>query len=131
MKTPLRFIAPILLLFVTLLWGAPVEAKWDHHDNNRRNSLQWRGRVDDKIDIYIQGRSVRQVVLSGRRPQHVRYDFDGRLPRRTEFVRVVSKTGRGSVYVRQQPRSSNNYTAVVRIYDPKGGADRYRFRLQW
>ncbi len=131
MKTILRVLPALFLLFLSLAWSDPAEAKWGNNNDNGRNSLVWQGRVDDKIDLYIQGRSVRPVVLSGRRPQNVRYDFDGRLPRRTVIVRIASKRGRGQVYVRQLPRSSNNYTAIVRVYDPKGGADRYRLRMQW
>jgi hypothetical protein len=113
------------------MFSQPAEAIWDNNNHNGRNSLVWQGRVDDKVDLYIRDRSVRHVVLTGRRPQNVRYDFNGRLPRRSVFVRIVSKSGRGQIYIRQLPRSSNNYTAIVRIYDPRGGDARYRVRMQW
>ncbi|ABL65708.1 hypothetical protein [Chlorobium phaeobacteroides] len=129
MKTVVRIVTSLFLLFVCLVWSAPVDAKWNN--NNGRNSLDWRGRVDDTIDLHIQGRSVRSVVISGRRPQNVRYDFDGRLPRRTTLVRIVVKRGRGLIYIRQLPKSSNNYTAIVRITDSRRGIDNYRIRMQW
>jgi hypothetical protein len=31
----------------------------------------------------------------------------------------------------QAPEASNQYTAIVRIDDPKGGADTYEFELVW
>jgi len=130
MKSFLRLLPGVILAAGTLFVSAPAEAKWDNHDD-RRGSLVWRGRVDDKVDLYIRDRSVRAMVVSGRRVENQRYDFDGRLPRRTEYVRLEKIRGRGAAYVRQQPRSSNNYTAIVRIYDPLGGAAPYRLRMKW
>ena len=46
-------------------------------------------------------------------------------------VERVQQLGRGKITVQQQPTARNNYTAIVRIEDSKGGADRYRFNLAW
>ena len=39
--------------------------------------------------------------------------------------------GRGDVLVIEQPTSRNNYTATLRIRDPRGGAARYRIVAYW
>lgn len=130
MKSLVRLLPGVILAAGTLFMSAPAEARWDNKDD-RHGSLVWRGRVDDKVDLHIRDRSVRTYVLSGRRVRNERYDFNGRLPRRTTMVRLASQNGRGRMYIRQLPRSSNNYTAIVRIHDPRGGADAYRFRLVW
>jgi len=44
---------------------------------------------------------------------------------------VADQTGRGSVSVVQQPSSWNNYTAVIRVYDPRSGYGAYSFDLGW
>jgi hypothetical protein len=46
-------------------------------------------------------------------------------------VRAVVNSGRGDVSVVQQPTASNNYTAVIRIFDRSSGADVYRITAYW
>jgi hypothetical protein len=46
-------------------------------------------------------------------------------------VQVERKDGRGDVTLLEIPWDGNDYTAVVRVSDPKGGDDRYHFRLTW
>jgi hypothetical protein len=41
------------------------------------------------------------------------------------------ENGRGDVHVIQQPSRRNDYTAVVRVSDPRGGADAYRISAWW
>ena len=47
--------------------------------------------------------------------------MNGGLPRNDVQVVVNNQSGRGSVSVVQQPSSYNNYTAVIRVYDPRPG----------
>ncbi|HBY61609.1 MAG TPA: hypothetical protein DEH78_17445, partial [Solibacterales bacterium] len=44
---------------------------------------------------------------------------------------VTRLDGRGTVAIAEQPSAANGFTVRVRIDDPKGGADTYRFRLNW
>ena len=55
----------------------------------------------------------------------------GGLPRRDVQVMVTDQYGRGSVSVVQQPSSYNNYTAVIRVNDPRPGYGDYRFDVSW
>ena len=97
-----------------------------------RNLLRWTGDVDDALEIRIQGDRIDYRTLSGKSVRHVRADFvNGGLPRNDVQVFVTDQTGRGSVSVVQQPSSWNNYTAVIRVYDPRSGYGAYSFDLGW
>ena len=93
--------------------------------------MTWSGRVDDRVQIRIRGRSASARILSGRSLSQVRYDFRRSLPRSNVYVSVDKREGRGDVRVVQQPNRSNNYTAIVEIYDSKGSDDYYRFDVSW
>jgi len=97
-----------------------------------RNLVRWTGDVDDALEIRIQGDRIDYRTLSGKAVRHVRADFvSGGLPRNDVQVFVTDQTGRGSVSVVQQPSSWNNYTAVIRVYDPRSGYGAYSFDLGW
>ena len=87
--------------------------------------------MDDVVDISIRGNTVEYRTRSGAGISEVRSRLlGGALPRREGGVRV-SGNGRGSVQVVQQPSQSNNYTAIIRITDPRGGASDYNFEARW
>ena len=44
---------------------------------------------------------------------------------------VNKRNGRGQVSVIDQPNQSNNYTAIIKIDDDKGGADDYEIEVEW
>ena len=97
-----------------------------------RNLMRWTGDVDDALEIRIQGDRIDYRTLSGKSVRHVRADFvNGGLPRNDVQVFVTDQTGRGTVSVVQQPSSWNNYTAVIRVYDPRSGYGAYSFDLGW
>ncbi len=94
-------------------------------------SMEWRGTVDDVIQIRIRNRNAQTRHVSGRQYNDADFNFNGRAPRRNANVRVDKQDGRGRVFIVQQPNRRNNFTTLVQIVDSKGGADRYRFRLSW
>jgi len=103
-------------------------------DNDRygRDVLQWSGDVDDALEIRIQGDRVDYRTLSGKTVRNVRANLTrGGLPRNDVQVVVTDLTGRGSVSVVQQPSSWNNYTAVIRVSDPRPGYGDYRFDISY
>ncbi len=93
--------------------------------------MYWEGSVDGEIEVSVQRRNATYRVINGRNPTGIRADFDGQLPRSEVQVSVRKIRGRGDVEVITQPESYNNYTAVIRIRDPRGGADAYAFELDW
>lgn len=99
--------------------------------DNGRGSMTWRGSVDDTVRVSIRGRSAVTRTLRGQATVGVNFNFNEALPRRSVYVRVDKRNGRGSVRVIQQPTSRNNYTAIVEIRDSSGGRDGYVFDLNW
>jgi hypothetical protein len=94
--------------------------------------LRWSGEVDKVVEIRIQGRRVDFVTRSGVPLYNVRYDVRGAgLPAADVPLDVRRFAGRGDVTIAQYPRAWNNWTAVIRIDDSRGGADMYDFDLRW
>ena len=94
-------------------------------------SLQWRGQVDDRVQLVIRGRQIQERTLSGSQMSQGRADFTSGLPNEPVRVSVRNLTGRGDVRVVQQPSRQNGYTAIVEIYDPTRGAQEHRVQLIW
>lgn len=95
-------------------------------------SVVWRGRVDDTVELRIRRQNVQTVTTSGQDYGDGRFDFDGGgMNRDSEDVQVSKESGRGRVYIVQRPNRRNRWTTIVRIEDRKGGADRYRVRVTW
>ena len=99
---------------------------------SERDALRWSGDVDDAVEIRIQGNRIDYRTLSGKSLRNVRANLvSGGLPRNDVQVMVNDISGRGSVSVVQQPSSWNNYTAVIRVYDPRPGYGGYNFDVSW
>jgi hypothetical protein len=94
-------------------------------------SMEWRGTVDDVVQIRIRNRNARSRAISGRAYNDDDFSFNGRAPRQNANVSVDKRDGRGQIFIVQQPNRRNNFTTIVQIVDKKGGPDRYRFTLNW
>jgi hypothetical protein len=98
----------------------------------KRQSARWVGRVDSVSDVYFRrGRSWSTTVSGSDKKNRGSARFTAPLPRKNVMVGLEREMGRGVVSVRQQPKASNDYTAIVRIQDRKGAVGRYRFTLNW
>src|ERR1051325_5357216 len=100
-------------------------------DTGRGGCMTWRGRVDDDVRIRICGGSADVETIGGTPYYDGQPNFSNSLPPRRVTVRLTMKRGRGDIFIEQQPSRENDFTAVVRIKDPKGGASDYEFELQW
>lgn len=98
---------------------------------SQSGSLTWSGRVDDRVNIIIKGRDVRTQTIAGTNPTGVSQNMSGALPNRSANISVNKRNGRGEVTVIQQPNRSNNFTAIIQVYDPRGGADNYSLDVSW
>ena len=97
-----------------------------------RQSARWSGRVDSVSDVYFrQGRSWTETVSGSEKKNRGSARFSAPLPRKNVMVGLEREMGRGVISVRQQPKASNNYTAIVRIRDRKSAVGRYQFTLNW
>lgn len=98
---------------------------------NRSGRMTWRGRVDDDVRIRIRGGAADVETIGGSPYYDAQPNFSNSLPNRRVTVRLTEKRGRGDVFIEQQPTRENDFTAVVRIKDSKGGASDYAFTLEW
>jgi hypothetical protein len=98
---------------------------------NRSGRMSWRGRVDDDVRIRIRGGSADVETIGGSAYNDGQTNFSNSLPNRRVTVRLTQKNGRGEIFIEQQPTRENDFTAVVRIRDTKGGASDYSFTLEW
>ena len=95
-------------------------------------ALQWRGAVDDLVEIRVQGSRVDYVTRSGATVRDVQTRVSGSgLPDRDVNVSIRNSQGRGEVWVAEQPSSRNNYTAIIRIKDAQSGFGYYDFQATW
>jgi hypothetical protein len=93
-------------------------------------ALRWSGNVDGEIEIRLQGRRIEERVLSGGLIRDERSSV-GDMPNRNAQLVISQHSGRGSVYVAQQPSAYNGYTAVIRVRDPQGGYGYYDFQADY
>lgn len=113
-------------------WGS------DRYDRSRNRNgyfgpgrMSWRGRVDDYVELRIQGSRVRSIERGGLPTYNEHASFSSPLPRADVRVQLRKREGRGRVSLLEQPSRYNNYTAIVRIDDSKGGADDYEIEMEW
>lgn len=100
-------------------------------DSGRGGRMTWRGRVDDDVRIRIRGGSADVETIGGTPYYDAQPNFSNSLPNRRVNVRLTKNRGRGEVFIEQQPSRDNDFTAVIRIKDTRGGADNYEFTLDW
>jgi hypothetical protein len=109
--------------------------RWDNRtakDRYESGMLRWSGDIDDVSEIRIQGRKVQYLTRSGAPVRNARYDIQGSgLPRRDAPLSLGVSAGRGRVEVVQQPSRRNDYTAIIRVTDPRSGYGLYDFNLAW
>jgi hypothetical protein len=93
--------------------------------------FEWRGRVDREVQIVMRGSEVWTRNVGATEPGGARTRMMAELPRTDGQVRVQVLNGRGNVDVIQQPNAGNGYTTIVRVQDPRSGADDYRVVAYW
>src|SRR6476619_3226843 len=114
-----------------LNYNSPGGGDQNPPDTGRGGRMTWRGRVDDDVRIRIRGGSADVETIGGTPYSDSQPNFFNSLPNRRVTVRLTAKRGRGEIFIEQQPSRENDFTAVVRIRDTRGGASDYEFELQW
>ncbi len=97
----------------------------------RGGSMTWRGRVDDDVRIVIRGGRAEVETIGGTAYNDAQTNFGASLPSRRVTVKLNVKRARGQVFIEEQPSRENNFTAVIRIKDSRGGASEYEFEVSW
>jgi|SRR5687767_2066789 len=100
-------------------------------DTGRGGTMTWKGRVDDDVRIVIRGGTADVETIGGTPYYNSQPNFSNSLPSRRVTVRLTVRRSRGEVYIEQQPSRENNFAAVIRIKDTRGGASDYEFELSW
>jgi type II secretory pathway pseudopilin PulG len=100
-------------------------------DSSRSGRMTWRGRVDDDVRILIRGGTAQVETIGGTPYYDAVTSFSSSLPPRRVTVRLQKNRGRGEVFIEQQPSRENDFTAVIRVRDPRGGASDYDFEVSW
>lgn len=103
----------------------------DTGGGGRRGSMTWRGRVDDDVRIRIRGGTAEVETIGGTPYYDAQPNFTNSMPYRRVTVTLTQKRGRGDVFIEQQPSRENDFTTIVRIRDPRGGASDYEFTIEW
>ena len=92
----------------------------------------WRGTVDDKLHLVINGDKIEHKTISGQTQPDGVYSFTVPLPERTVTVSALRLEGRSKkIAVVQQPTAENGYTAIVEIVDQGGGSREYQLEISW
>jgi hypothetical protein len=88
--------------------------------------------VDGEIFLYVQDGNIRYQTLSGSAPRNAGSNYSQEIPVAVFGSFNMEKiAGRGGVELVEEPAASNGYTAILRVNDPRGGADLYHLRLTW
>lgn len=96
-----------------------------------RTLFTWSGTVDREVVIVVRGRNVETRAAGLDASFAPRLDVRDDLPRMGGQLGVQRVDGRGEVEVLQQPSPRNDYTAMLRIRDPRSGRDNYRLVVSW
>jgi hypothetical protein len=111
------------------------ELSWSREDLREsdvyQSTFRWRGRVDIGCEIEIQGRRHKVTDDGGSGTREKAATFSEPLPDTEVPVSVEKRDGRGDVELIQTPDAGNDYTAVIKIEDTKGGADDYEIEVRW
>ena len=121
-------------------WGGDEEAHAGERDDDQGwyrewdrdgGAFRWEGRVDIGAEIRIRGGEHEVHDAGGRGTQEYRSRFTADLPGAEVPVSLRQLEGRGRIELIQSPSAENDYTAVVRVEDPRSGDDTYEFELTW
>jgi|KBSMisStandDraft_5_1062788.scaffolds.fasta_scaffold36456_5 hypothetical protein len=88
--------------------------------------------VDGEAIVYVKDTGLRYSLLSGAPLQNAGSNYTQPIPHAVFGDFNMEKiAGRGTVTLVETPVALNNFSAVVRIKDDKGGRDLYHIRLTW
>ncbi|HEY5884485.1 MAG TPA: hypothetical protein VIT88_07340 [Pyrinomonadaceae bacterium] len=104
---------------------------WPGQGGSQTGMMSWRGTVDDDVRIRIRGGTAEVETIGGTPYYDAATNFTSSLPNRRANVSVTKRRGRGEVFVEQQPSRENNYTAIIRVRDSRGGASQYEIDVNW
>ena len=101
-------------------------------DRRLYDFCHWRGEVDGTDMIRIKGGAISVTHVRAMPIENARSDFSAPLPSAKQEVYLQVEQGRGTVEIIQQPASTNDYTAVIRLDDGRfSGSAVYDIYVFW
>ena len=92
----------------------------------------WRGTVDGRVRVTLQGGASFSEVLSGARIIGEHAEVFRPLPAQSDVMPSIRKLqGRGQVAIIESPSEKNGFRLVFEIDDQEPGADDYEIELDW
>lgn len=105
---------------------------WNNGDEQYSSGrVVWRGRVDQRANIIINGSDVQSIDDSNSGLNNVDFTINGYLASRNGNVSVKKRRGRGSVTILQQPNANNDYEAIIQVFDTERSSDDYEVEITW
>lgn len=96
------------------------------------NVIRWSGRVDNRVQVVVEGDRVRSQRLEGAPISNERVDVGSPLPNYAVGNLEIQKIrGRGEFRILEQPSGRSGSRLVFEIRDPDGGADDYEVEIRW
>lgn len=107
-----------------------IPSKFDCSNPSSIKVYSFEGNVDATLKITLKGKTVSYSNEANRGILRKTSTFfnDG-LDIIEPGLTLKMISGRGSVTIVKQPTSANDYTVIIDINDPRGGADNYNFEL--
>jgi hypothetical protein len=135
--TPMKFI--LTTLFALALAGpTPAQRPVGADRSSRFDPRSSEGvfdihvRVDGEAFLYVKGAGISHLIVSGAPLRIERSTYSQPIPDAEFGVFELQKIdGRGKADLFEAPHSSNDYTAIIRVNDDRGGPDLYHLRLHW
>jgi len=110
----------------------PVANAEDYDPFALQGRLDLRMHIDGVTEIRIRGDRIIHTNLQARLGRNAGTEMTQPLPSADlKSIQAVKKDGRGQFVLLQKPSADNDYQAIVRIYDEKGGEDRYHIEISW
>lgn len=110
----------------------PVAKAKDFTGQERAGRFDLRLYVDGAVEVRIQGSRVIFKTLQAQPVRDAGTETTGSFPLRPlKKLDIVKRDGRGGFVLLQKPSLENEFQTILRIYDPKGGEDRYHLRIDW
>ena len=98
----------------------------DYNPKSRKGQFDLKLRIDQEVDVRVQGAKIRYEVLKGREPSDDGSEYSQEIPRAIfKKFEVEKKDGRGNILVLEKPSIQNDFSLRLRFVDPKGGDDGY------
>jgi len=92
----------------------------------------WRGRVDGRVRVIVQGDQAQVEVVSGQPVEGAQFTCWRPLPQQhLPQLTVRRRRGRGRVEIVEYPSARNDYRLVFEIDDRPGGAADYEVEVAW